>query len=195
MPSMVEVDEIHEKTADSGVTIKDDLKLSSGNAIKNASGADLLTEAGALGSGVVFPAGHVVQVIQSRIDGTIAIDDVGSYGSLGHSAAITPAAGNKVLVCLNVISHYIDVDRQIHGQVWRDIAGGGYSAVFDAFRYELFASAVVGGMSQMFLDTPPDIDGSDVVTYRVYGKTNLGSQQYHNGSDFPNTLTLMEIVA
>ena len=49
---MVEVDEIHEKTADSGVTIKDDLKLSSGNAIKNASGTDLLTEAGVLGSSV-----------------------------------------------------------------------------------------------------------------------------------------------
>ena len=61
MPSMVEVDEIHEKTADSGVTIKNDLKLSSGNAITNASGADLLTEAGALGSGVVFPAGHIVK--------------------------------------------------------------------------------------------------------------------------------------
>jgi len=59
MPSMVEVDEIHEKTADSGVSIKNDLKLSSGNAITNASGADLLTEAGVLGSPVVFPAGHV----------------------------------------------------------------------------------------------------------------------------------------
>ena len=99
-----------------------------------------------------------------------------------------------MLVCLNVISHYIDVDKQIHGQVWRDIAGGGYSAVFDAFRYELYASAVVGGMSQMFLDFPK-ASGSQVVTYRVYGKVNSGSQQYHNGVGFPNTLTLMEIVA
>ena len=154
---------------------------------------ETISEIGA-GAGVVFPAGHVVQVIQTRVDGTIAIDSVGSYASLGHSAAITPAAGNKVLVCLNVISHYIDVDKQIHGQVWRDIAGGGYSAVFDAFRYELYASAVVGGMSQMFLDFPK-ASGSQVVTYRVYGKVNSGSQQYHNGVGFPNTLTLMEIVA
>ena len=62
MPSITEVDNIHEKPTDAGVTIGHDLKLSSGNAIKQADGTSLLTEAGALGSGIVFPAGHVIGV-------------------------------------------------------------------------------------------------------------------------------------
>ena len=79
MPSMVEVDEIHEKTADSGVTIKDDLKLSSGNAIKQADGTSLLTEAGALGSSVVFPAGHVLQVKKVQTGALVTGSTAGPY--------------------------------------------------------------------------------------------------------------------
>ena len=48
MPSITEVDNIHEKTTDAGVTIGHDLKLSSGKSIKKADGTALLTEAGVL---------------------------------------------------------------------------------------------------------------------------------------------------
>ena len=151
MPSRIEVDEIHEKTADSGVSIKDNLKLSSGNAIKNASGADLLTEGGTLdnvtlgpGSGatnlkmaavkltadgrlersdgtdillessnvatlknvtlessVVFPTGHVIQVVQTvKTDTFDSTADSGTFADItGMSATIKPAStSNKILI-------------------------------------------------------------------------------------------------
>ena len=113
MPSMVEVDEIHEKTADSGVSIKDDLKLSSGNAIKNASGVDLLTEAGALGSSVVFPAGHVLQVKSAVVTAysliTAAIPNDDSKPQIGEGSEViridniqASHADNYFLIIANV---------------------------------------------------------------------------------------------
>jgi len=63
MTSEVKVDKLSQKGS-TGIVITDDIKLSSGKAIKNAAGTALLTEAGVLdnvtlGSSVVFPAGHV----------------------------------------------------------------------------------------------------------------------------------------
>jgi len=37
-----------------------DINMSTGKSIKNAAGTALLTEAGALGSGVTFPNGHQI---------------------------------------------------------------------------------------------------------------------------------------
>ena len=57
MASKVKVDTI-EQQGSSGIVITDDIKLSSGKAIKNASGTALLGEDGALGSGVTATANH-----------------------------------------------------------------------------------------------------------------------------------------
>jgi len=65
MASEVKVDTLSQKGS-SGIVITDDIKLSSGKAIKNAAGTALLTQAGvldnvSLGSSVTgFPAGHVI---------------------------------------------------------------------------------------------------------------------------------------
>ena len=67
MASEVKVDKLAQKGS-SGIVITDDIKLSSGKAIKNASGTALLGEDGALGSGVTgFPAGGITEADYWRL--------------------------------------------------------------------------------------------------------------------------------
>jgi len=95
MTSEVKVDKLSQKGS-TGIVITDDLKLSSGKAIKNAAGTALLTEAGVLGSSVVFPAGHVLQVQQTVLT---AVDSVNSTTyEVMLSRSITP---------LDVNSHFL----------------------------------------------------------------------------------------
>ena len=102
MPSITEVDNIHEKTTDAGVTIGHDLKLSSGNAIKNASGVALLTEAGVLGSSVVFPAGHILQTLQYIGDTAQSAFSSETYDDVTDVAGeITITTGNDVFCICN----------------------------------------------------------------------------------------------
>ena len=75
MASEVKVDKLSQKGS-SGIVISDDIKLSSGKAIKNASGTALLGEDGALGSGVTG-AGSLVKLATATASTTafIAFDN------------------------------------------------------------------------------------------------------------------------
>jgi len=101
--SEIEVDKITQKGT-SGISITDDIKLSSGKAIKNAAGTDLLTQAGvldnvALGSLVTAAANHgavktatnasgsaPIFVARAWVNfngtGTVAIRDSGNVSSI-----------------------------------------------------------------------------------------------------------------
>ena len=68
MASKVKVDTI-EQQGSSGIVITDDIKLSSGKAIKNAAGTDLLTEAGALKSTRIDYNGSTREAGITRYDG------------------------------------------------------------------------------------------------------------------------------
>ena len=97
MASEVKVDKLSQKGS-SGIVICDDIKLSSGKAIKNAAGTALLGEDGALGSGVTGIAGSVV-----KVHGPYTFSDATGHNAdgavSGFSQQITIAsASNDVII-------------------------------------------------------------------------------------------------
>jgi hypothetical protein len=67
MASKLFVDEIETSLSSLQLSVVGEIKLSTGKAIKNAAGTDLLTEAGALGSGVTTPAAGITGTIGSGV--------------------------------------------------------------------------------------------------------------------------------
>jgi hypothetical protein len=109
MASIIKVDQLSEKTQGSGITLSHSLKLkSSGDSITKSDGTTaVLSESGGvvtlnngtIGSGVTFPAGHVIQVVQNPNnagDNTTSLDfeDITNF-----SVDITPSSSsNKIFI-------------------------------------------------------------------------------------------------
>jgi len=101
MPSITEVDNIHEKTTDAGVTIGHDLKLSSGKSIKKADGTALLTEAGTLdnvtlGSSVTASANHGAVKTALNASGSAPIYAVRAWVNMNGTGTIAIRASANV---------------------------------------------------------------------------------------------------
>ena len=80
------------------------LKLGSTTAISESSGA-ITYDAGTIGSNIVFPAGHVIQVLyksQSGSDADTAVSNTTKTAIAGLSQAITVLASSKVFVHFNI---------------------------------------------------------------------------------------------
>jgi hypothetical protein len=112
MASIIKVDQLSEKTQGSGITLSHSLKLkSSGDSITASDGTtSVLSESagvvtlnnGTIGSGVTFPAGHVLQVVYQN--GTTETSySSGSSVTLycGWTASITlSSSSNKIYLSL-----------------------------------------------------------------------------------------------
>ena len=103
MASKVKVDTI-EQQGSSGIVLSHDVKLASGTAIKNAAGAALLGEDGALdnvalGSSVVLPAGAVLDIEYIEDADTTdrsTTSNVALGVSIGWGFTITHAGASKI---------------------------------------------------------------------------------------------------
>ena len=96
MASEVKTDKLSQRGS-SGIVISDDIKLSSGKAIKQADGTDLLTEAGAYGD-VKLASGKAIK----QADGTDLLTEAGlltpaSDVKLASGTAIKNASGTALL--------------------------------------------------------------------------------------------------
>ena len=93
MASEVKTDKLSQRGS-SGIVITDDIKLSSGKAIKQADGTDLLTEAGALGSGVTGLAAFTWETASSLADSSIEIGELRiQYGTTPTNTTAWTATG------------------------------------------------------------------------------------------------------
>lgn len=99
MASKVKVDTI-EQQGSSGIVISDDIKLSSGKAIKNASGTALLGEDGALGSGVTG-AGSWIKLETQTISGTPTTVTIG-WDSVADETRFTSAYKIYKIICTDI---------------------------------------------------------------------------------------------
>ena len=104
MASEVKTDKLSQRGS-SGIVISDDIKLSSGKAIKQADGTDLLTEAGAYGD-VKLASGKAIK----QADGTDLLTEAGlltpaSDVKLASGTAIKNAAGTALLTQAGVLDN------------------------------------------------------------------------------------------
>ena len=111
MASEVKVDKLSQKGS-SGIVITDDIKLSSGKAIKNASGTALLGEDGALGSGVTGAgAWQLLETITIGTESTVKV---------GQPAGSTYLTSTYKIYKIYGINLTVSADTNISARVYRD---------------------------------------------------------------------------
>ena len=173
MASEVKTDKLSQRGS-SGIVITDDIKLSSGKAIKNAAGTALLGEDGALGSGIVFPTGHIIQheFLPMTSEDATSSDE---FETTGFYKAITPSStSNKVLIVVTTNLHnsaesyyYLQIIGSTNGALGHSANGFGSIKGYAANRH--FATI-------SYLDSP----GVDVLeTYTIHHKI---SDTAHTGA-------------
>ena len=148
-----------------------------------------------LGTGTVFPAGAVLQVVNGTY-ATRVTNNTSTFASTGLTASITPSSTNsKILVLVNVAGVGKAANTAVILKLYRgasSIVGfegiGGYTgAIGDAY---------IGTCSTAYLDSPATISST---TYTVYfaSSANIArvdvQNYYTSQADSTSTITLMEI--
>jgi hypothetical protein len=151
-----------------------------------------------MNSGVVFPAGHVVQVKQLVDTTNREVTNTASFLSTGIELAITPSSSsNKILITVQATIgsaagnyQYMSLLRDS-----TDLTPSGVNAMIQERPSGYDPTNTVRCVSYSYLDTPATISS---VTYKISAKVNLGTMQIgrrnnDTGVDAPTFLTLMEI--
>ena len=165
-----------------------------------------------LGSDVVFPAGHIIQVVQTvKTDTTSKAGEssVNFVDISGMSCSITPQSGNKVLVFVTANlggrNGYMASIRLLRGSTAINIGdqeGSNRTRAFYKWRGEVVE---MWPANTMFIDESPGGDGSTAITYKLQWTGESGNTMYLNRSYSHNdnyyysvstsNITLMEIQA
>ena len=158
---------------------------------------------GTIGSGVTFPAGHVLQVVQPTPTTTETAINTSTFTDTGLSATITPSStSSKILVLVNQQVRNAASNPSTLGCRLRLLRNSGNelslsgeaAGQFDSF--EITADnggnvRVAGYISFNYLDSPST---TSLVTYEIQASTNSGPHYFQNSSSI-SIMTLMEIAA
>jgi len=153
---------------------------------------------GTIGSGVVFPAGHVVQVKQLVDTTNRDVTNTASFQSTGIELAITPSSSsNKILITVQATIGSVGANFQYMSllQDSTDLTPSGVNAMIQERPSDYAPQDTTRTVSYSYLDTPATISS---VTYKISAKVNSGTMRIgRRGSgtaiDVPTFLTLMEI--
>jgi hypothetical protein len=141
-----------------------------------------------------FPTGSVLQVVQAQTNASITTTNTSPTAS-GFVASITPkSSSSKVLVMVNGGNYFNDTDgREVWTFMYRQIAGGGYSALLSGNILDIsaaFGAVLRATHSICVLDSPGT---TSQVDYQPYFRSNTGGTSYFNAATPYVTMTLMEI--
>jgi len=157
---------------------------------------------GTIGSSVVFPAGHVIQVVFAQTT-TITGINTATFTDTSLSGAITPtSATSKILVFINQEVRNAAANPTTLGCRLKLLRGTTdifdfsslASGAFDTFEITADGGGNVrmsGYISTMYLDSPAT---TSATTYKTQAATNAGPHSFQN-SGAPSMMTLMEISA
>ena len=203
------------KLKSSGNTVVD----SSGNAVISESGGTVTLNKGTVGSSVVFPAGHIIQIVQTvKNDVFVAAGNTNEQLITGFNRSITPQkTGSKILLHYTFDTSTRD-SNTARSYMERDIGNAGYSKLTGIMGNDPGGSAGDPSLSHagiptgsswylnrvagMYLDSPSYSLGN-AITYRIgvqsessareiyVGTTHRDSTQYHPRT--ASVLILMEV--
>ena len=141
---------------------------------------------GTLASGVTFPAGHILQVVQYTATSQVTSSST-SYVSAGLDKAITPSStSSKILINVTQV-----LDQSAAGRAARYALYKDGSLHVDHFGYSHGGdSRIITHNSMMYLDSPAT-DSS--VEYGLYFKTFGNGAHIARYSGHLGTITLMEV--
>ena len=150
---------------------------------------------GEIGSGVTFPAGHVLQVVHEAYSTQVSMSTT-SNTEINLNATITPSSTtNKVLVDWTIHGNWVGDARGFKCRLWRD-DGGGYDNIYsDAQTYSNYSpggSDLRWRLRWTYLDAPGVLVGT---TYKIQAAGyNTNEVRFHDGNT-ASTMVLTEIVA
>ena len=202
------------KMSSSGNTITD----SAGNAVLSESGGTVNINKGTVGSNVIFPAGHILQIVYNQKTDRAAIStstwtdipgtDQNGSGSV-FSATITPTStSSKILVTLNIESaggetRYVHSIRLYRGTTAIGLSDqiGSRSSSFMSTGEQLWSNYGRNNSTNSFLDSP---SSTSLQTYSVKVWDTRDSnivyinRAYYDSNDFQmpvgtSSIMLMEI--
>jgi hypothetical protein len=195
-------------TADSGATIANATltspTLNSPTLVTPALGT--VTSGNLSNTAIVYPSGHVIQVVSTHFDGVWDTSGTGWATVTGFSATMTPSLGTKILVFINLVTGGTTFNQL---QLKRDgtsignatAAGSRQNSMFGTGQIANYVSVLHMGFN--YLDTH-GANGSTSVTYQLEGHNQNGGTTYigRSGRDndstvadprHPSVITIMEI--
>ena len=137
-------------------------------------------------SDVVFPSGHVLQVVSNSSSSNISSSST-SYVASGVNVSITPiSTSNKILIMCNTGSmDYSGTASDITLSLHKD------GTALKTFSSVGFPGGEIGSRSFVYLDSPSTTSST---TYDIYFKSGNGSQTaYLNESTGTVSIVAMEI--
>jgi len=155
---------------------------------------------GTIGSGVVFPAGHVIKVVPGSTT-TETVISTSSFEDTGLSATITPSStSSKILVFVNQQVRNAAANPTTLGCRLRLLRNSGNilslsgenTGQFDSFEITADGGGnvrIAGYISFNYLDSPST---TSLVTYKTQASANGGNHAFQNYSSI-SIMTLMEI--
>ena len=176
------------------------------NNISMSTGSIASAVTGTLGSGIVFPAGHILQVVSTTMTDVLSIAGANSYNDIaGLTATITPSfTSSKILIMCDVAitnassNCYIAL---LRGSSFVGVgpSSGSRSRVSSSNFYNSGTNNLVGTSFQ-YLDSPST---TSATTYKLQSITDTSVATYVNrtsgdadavyGVRSQSTITLMEV--
>jgi hypothetical protein len=188
-----------------------------GTSLASESGGTITINNGTLGSSVVFPTDHIIQIVQTvKTDRFIGAGNTNEQVITGYNCEITPhKTGSKILIYYSFgTSAQITVTARSY--IERDVAGNGYSKLTGMMGDDPGGSLGDPSLSHagttqnwflnnhagMYVDNPTYSSGN-AITYRIGVQSEsasypvyVGSTQRDNSQYHPRTasvLILMEV--
>jgi hypothetical protein len=154
-------------------------------------------------------AGKLIQITNTADDSGMEYNQSSTMTATSTSGTITPtSSSNKIFVQvgfqMNTATGISNTASGARFEIWRDINGGGYSAVWDmGYNYNKFGCATsTGGNANekslgnvnyvAFLDDP---QATTAVTYKVYwnARQDFANVTAYTNNGTQNDVTLMEV--
>ena len=176
-------------TADSGATL--------GNSTQDNITRVGTVTSGTIGSGVTFPAGHVLQVQQTVLDiGSNTTYDYGEssgWPTTDWKASLTTKQVNSThIMWMDSGSGYEDQSEWV-GLKWKKYIGSTETAIYPSGTSHEWVSYTAGGHAshgaKAYLSHSPAVSAGTLIDYRLY----VGNIFMHHNA-FPVVIYVMEVV-
>lgn len=154
-----------------------------------------------LDSGLVFPAGHIIQYKRKEdtTSGSFNLTGAGSTTAqaTGLSESIACLSGSKLIISVEVLFVVNDPQYDSYYYIYKDNGSGSYAQVSTAsndWEFHRTSDNVQTYMRACFsvIDNSPS---TDLITYKLYARTNNTSNYFrtYQTAGNPGVMTLMEI--
>ena len=157
----------------------------------------VLMSDGALTSNVVFPAGHVLQVVNATTSSGVTTTTQNSWTTTNLSASITPSSSSsKILVLVQQkVAAFGNGDLQVNLGLFRDATLIYGALSWDDLRVATISTCWAFNIPIVYLDSPATTSSITYATALSKRSTAVTQVVASGNGGLPDSIVLMEIAA